>query len=111
VAPEWQWAEIGSVLRKKVRRSLLTADEAQGVWDDFLRLPIEAVGGRALASRAWDVARLFDLPTLYDAAMLACVDVASAPDGTAREFWTADAELVRRLGSDRPASVRVLGGR
>lgn len=109
VAPAWQWAEIGSVLRKKVRRSLLTADEAAGIWTDFLALPVETIVGKALAVRAWELAHRYELRTLYDAAMLACVEVAARGQDVVREFWTADAALVHSLGAEPPATVHVLG--
>lgn len=41
VAPAFAWAEVGSVLRKKVRANLLTADVATAYWQDFSTLPIQ----------------------------------------------------------------------
>jgi predicted nucleic acid-binding protein len=109
VAPAFAWAEIGSVLRKKVRASLITADEASALWSAFLKLPLEYVDEPNLRARAWELAAAFALPTLYDAAFLACTEVVPAPGATDREFWTADRELLRQLGASRPAYVRELG--
>ncbi len=112
VAPEWMWVEVGSVLRKKEQRHLLTAAEAEGAWRDFLTLPFEPVAGQALAERAWELARRYDLPTLYDAAWLASVEICGdSGGGTAAEFWTADRALLRALGSPRPPYVRELAAR
>ncbi|MGB3755438.1 MAG: type II toxin-antitoxin system VapC family toxin [Rivularia sp. (in: cyanobacteria)] len=35
VAPAFAWAEVGSVLRKKTRMQVITAEEAQGFFEDF----------------------------------------------------------------------------
>ncbi|MBI2911462.1 MAG: type II toxin-antitoxin system VapC family toxin [Chloroflexi bacterium] len=109
VAPAWAWAEIGSVLRKKVRSRLLDDPEAEAVWGRFCRLPIAFADPPGLRARAWEIARQYALPTLYDAAFLACTEVAPAEEGAAREFWTADRALVRALGADPPPYVRQLG--
>jgi predicted nucleic acid-binding protein len=110
VAPAFAWAEVGSVLRKKVRQTLLQHEEAEELWTNFGRLPIEFVEAPALCTRAWEIAEEYALPTLYDAAFLACTEVKPAPEGTVREFWTADQELVRSLRVNRPAYLRELAG-
>lgn len=109
VAPAFAWAEVGSVLRKKVRQGLVRPDQAEGAYLRFGRLPIDYIDTPELRGRAWEIARRFNLPTLYDAAFLACVESAAAPGGAEREFWTTDEELFRSLGSDRPSYVRWLG--
>ncbi len=112
VAPEWMWVEVGSVLRRKERRHLLTAAEVEGAWRDFLALPFEPVAGQALAERAWELSRRYDLPTLYDAAWLACVEICGdSGGGTEAEFWTADRVLLRALRFPRPPYVRELAPR
>ena len=108
IAPAWTWAEVGSVLRKKVRARLLRLDEAQGLWSAFLNLPIEFVEAPELRSRSWQLAEYYSLPTLYDAAFLACTEVAAAPESSLREFWTADRHLLKQLGAKRPAYARQL---
>ncbi len=106
-APSWSWAEVGSALRAKVRRSLITPEEARGAWTLYVSLPISFVESAELRARAWDLAAAFDLATLYDAAYLACTETAPGP--ARREFWTADRELVDVLGRRRPGYVRELG--
>lgn len=99
VAPAFLWTELGSVLRKKARQHLLTPEEARGLWEAFLELPIQELDGGALRARAWALADAYALPTLYDAAFLACAEL--APQLLARsgsgEFWTADAALLDAL--------------
>ena len=109
VAPSFAWAEIGSVLRKKVRQGALAADQADELWSRFNSLPIEFTETADLRAAAWEIAGRYALPTLYDAAFLACMEVMAAQQGTTGIFWTADRELLRALGTRRPPYVRVLG--
>jgi predicted nucleic acid-binding protein len=109
VAPAFAWAEVASVLRKKLRAGLLQPDEAHALWTAFLDLPIAYLDTRPLRERAWVLAEQYALPTLYDAAFLACTELAPAPPTAEREFWTADAVLVQQLGPQSPGYVRQLG--
>lgn len=108
VAPSSTWAEVGSVLRKKVRARLLDVEEADVLWHAFLRLPFEFADTHALRERAWEIAEEYGLPTLYNAVFLACTELAPASESTRREFWTADETLLRLLGTRKPAYVRQL---
>ncbi|MBI2756073.1 MAG: type II toxin-antitoxin system VapC family toxin [Chloroflexi bacterium] len=112
VAPAFLWAEVGSVLRKKLRQRLLEPHEARSLWQAFLWLPIQYVDLPVLRGRAWDLADRYALATLYDAAFLACTEVvaADAGDSVDAEFWTADAVLLKRLEKEPLAYVRRLGG-
>ncbi|MDJ0902228.1 MAG: type II toxin-antitoxin system VapC family toxin [Xenococcus sp. MO_188.B8] len=101
VIPAFAWAEVGSVLRKKVRMGLLTIDEAQGCYEDFNNLPIDYINEESVRARSWELAEQYQLPTLYDAAFLACAERESA------EFWTADKVLLRKL-SPCPSYVNQL---
>lgn len=104
VAPAFAWAEIGSVLRKKIRAGLLTAEEAQGCFDDFCQLPIEYIDTVVVRARAWEIAQQYQLPTLYDASFLACAESI----GANCQFWTADKTLLNQLGQ-RLSYVKKLG--
>lgn len=101
VVPCFAWAEVGSVLLKKVRRKLLTAEESQACFEDFQQLPLEFIEHPVLRNKAWAISAEHDLPTLYDAAFLACAEHYGA------EFWTADQALVKSL-SPRPTYVCLL---
>jgi predicted nucleic acid-binding protein len=109
VAPAFAWAEVGTVLRKKVRQRQTTAELADLLWRTYSELPIDFVDSPALRLRAWQISKQCELPTLYDASFLACIETATAADSASREFWTADERLVRSLGGNRPAYVRLLG--
>jgi predicted nucleic acid-binding protein len=108
VCPAFAWAEVGSVLRKKVRQELLTTEQARELWTRFGELPVEYVDVPAMRARAWQLAQRHALPTLYDAGFLACTELAPESDSAVREFWTADQTLLNSLGSNRPAYVRDL---
>lgn len=108
VAPVWAWAEVGSVLLKKVRQGHLTSDEADALWRTFAGMLVEFVDGPELRRRAWEIAQQHGLPTLYDAAFLACTEVVSVAESVPREFWTADSALLKQLGSATPAYVHEL---
>jgi predicted nucleic acid-binding protein len=105
VAPAFCWAEVGSVLRKKVRTRDLSAEEAADAWADFQAMPIEFIDMPRLRGLAWDLAVRYGQPTLYDAAYLATLEVV---DASSRTFWTADETLLTALGDRRPAYVRHL---
>jgi predicted nucleic acid-binding protein len=107
VAPSFAWAEVGSVLRKKARQGHLSGVQAGRLWAAFCDLPIEYLNEESLQRRAWEVAERYSLATLYDAAFMACTELAGDA-GTTSEFWTADRELVRTLGGQRPSYVREL---
>ncbi len=105
VAPAFCWAEVGSVLRKKVRNRDLSAMEAAEAWTDFRAMPIIFVDTPELRSRAWELAERYAQATLYDAAYLACIELV---EGSSRTFWTADDALLTNLGSRCPRYVRHL---
>jgi predicted nucleic acid-binding protein len=106
IAPAWTWAEVGSVLRKKARAGELGEAELGEAWATFYAYPILYLDSAELREAAWTVAARFALPTLYDAAFLACVEIVAPADG---EFWTADRAFIQQLGRSRPAYVRELG--
>jgi predicted nucleic acid-binding protein len=105
VAPAFCWAEVGSVLRKKVRAEQITSEEAIAAWDDFHGVDVMFLDTPAIRSRAWELAESLAQHTLYDLAYLACTELAL---GTSRSFWTADDELLRALGDQRPEYVHHL---
>jgi predicted nucleic acid-binding protein len=105
VAPAFCWAEVGSALRKKVRLRWLTADQAEDAWSDFQAMTVAFLDSAAIRARAWELAAHFGQSTLYDAAYMACTELAH---GGSRTFWTADDELLRGLGNGRPTYVRHL---
>lgn len=101
VAPAFAWAEVGSVLRKKVRLGLLTPAQATGFYNDFCQMPVNYLDSETIRGRTWELAEQFSLATLYDAAFLAVAELEPA------DFWTADQSLLNTL-KPCPAYVKLL---
>ncbi|AGK99799.1 type II toxin-antitoxin system VapC family toxin [Desulfoscipio gibsoniae] len=100
VLPDFAWAEVGTVLCKKVARKLLDSEQAEVLWEEFNRLElINYVGDRAIARTAWRIAKTENLPTLYDAAYLAVAEIVSRQSDEVCIFWTADERLVNSLSN------------
>lgn len=98
VLPAFAWAEIGTILRKKVRSGIITPREADEMWSGFRQLPgVEYLEDDLVANLAWKISRNFNLPTLYDAAFLAVAETVTLRTGEECEFWTADEKLVNSL--------------
>lgn len=108
VAPAFAWAEVGTVLRKKLRAGLITESEATAAWEQFTSLAIEYVQDPKVPEKAWQVSTKFQLPTLYDAAFLAVCERVAEESRVAVQFWTADKEMVADLGYSAPPYLRLL---
>lgn len=98
VLPCFAWAEVASVLRKKVRSGLLSSDEASQLYQAFSDLPIEYIDGEDIRVRAWEIAEQYGLLTLYDSVFLAVAEKESA------QYWTADGVLLKAL-NPKPSYV------
>jgi predicted nucleic acid-binding protein len=101
VAPCFAWAEVGSVLRKKVRAKLLTSTEATQIYTAYLSLSIDYVDTEILRLNAWQLAEQHGMLTLYDALFLACAEAESA------NFWTSDDAMLKQLSSRPPYVIRL----
>lgn len=98
VLPCFAWAEVASVLRKKVRSGLLSSDEAGLLYQAFGDLPIEYIDSENIRVRSWAIAEQYGLSTLYDSVFLAVAFQESA------HYWTADRVLLKAL-NPRPSYV------
>jgi predicted nucleic acid-binding protein len=107
VLPDFAWAEVGSVLRKKVARKEITAEEAEEAWGIFSRLKIIDYMGYETAAGAWRISVEENLSTLYDSAYLSVAESAAGKSKSVCEYWTADEKLVNSL-SDKRGYVRCL---
>ncbi len=91
IAPAFAKAEIDSVLRKKVYRGELTPEMADTSFAAACRLPLKCPNPRNHRQRAWEIARAFQFPAVYDAIYLALAELRGC------EFWTADRKLYERV--------------
>lgn len=103
VAPAFAAAEVDSVLRQKVLRGDLTEELADAAFRLASQLPIGLDLALDCRWRAWEIARVFTFPTVYDAVYLALAEMRQC------EFWTADRRLYERV-KEQLAFVRLLTG-
>lgn len=102
IAPPFFEAEADSILRKKVvLRGELTLEDADSAFSDLQGLAIHRLSIPGQRERAWEIARDFGFPTVYDATYLALAELRRC------DFWTADERLFNRV-KDRLAFVRLL---
>jgi len=94
IAPMFFDVETDSILRQKTNlRRELTADEAERAFASLRALPIKTKHSAEQRERAWEIAREFEFPTVYDATYLALAELSKC------EFWTADEKLFKQVKS------------
>lgn len=108
VAPAFSWAEVGTVLRKKLRLGLISQPEAEEAWTQFMALSIDYIDDDRVRRATWRICTQLGLPTMYDAAFLAVSQTTMEDSQSLVEFWTADGELVASLGEPAPQYVNLL---
>ena len=98
IAPVFFEVETDSILRQKASlRRELTADQAQRAFASLRALPIKTKHSAEQRERAWEIAREFQFPTVYDATYLALAELRRC------EFWTADARLFNTFSPRHPS--------
>jgi predicted nucleic acid-binding protein len=103
IAPPFFEVETDSILRQKVSlRRELTVDQAQRAFASLQELPIKTTHSPEQRVRAWEIAREFQFPTVYDATYLALAELRQC------EFWTADEKLFKQV-RDKLSFVQWLG--
>lgn len=80
----------------------LTEDEAREALTQFLNLPLQVITPAGLYTRAFDFAREYDLPSMYDSLYVVLAQILSV------DLWTADRRLLAALGT-RASWVRFIG--
>lgn len=88
--------ETHSVIRNKVYRKELTLDEGIAASDVLVDQEIIFYHSPMTAKVAWDFAKKYNRPTLYDSFYL------SVAKELKSEFWTADKKLVKSLNNEIP---------
>jgi len=103
IAPVFFEVETDSILRQKVSlRRELTADQAERAFASLRALPIKTTHSAEQRERAWEIASVFQFPTVYDATYLALAELSKC------DFWTADEKLFKQVG-DKLTFVQWLG--
>jgi predicted nucleic acid-binding protein len=97
VSPPIFHPEVTSILRERMYRQEMTAEQAQGALDWTLSLPVgTATDNAALQRRAFSFAVRFNRPKVYDSQYLAMADLIGC------DLWTADKRLINTVGGSLP---------
>ena len=90
LAPDLIYAEVGNILWKKLRSGELTQDAADGILNDFKKIPFEITESQLLLEIVWQIATQHQR-TVYDSLYLALAFTKNCL------FATADLTLVNAL--------------
>ncbi len=93
VAPDLFIYETASVLRNRVYRKEITQSEADEALHILAALDITYYQSGEIRQAAWELARRFNRPTVYDAFYLALAQGEGCP------FWTGDKRLYNTVKS------------
>ncbi len=103
LAPDLLWAEVASVMWKKVSRKQLSSADATAIYSDMLRFPITTCGNGELAASALALA-IQTGRSVYDCLYLALAVRENIP------FLTGDERLVNAFaGGPHAKLVRFIG--
>ena len=91
IAPDHMMAEAASVIRTKLYRGLIDADEAWIAVSLLVQTQIDYVDVLELVPDAWRIAENYNLASLYDAYYLALAE------GRGCDFWTADERFINSV--------------
>lgn len=101
IAPPLLVFEGVSALRRMVVRGDLEDSAARAARDRLLAMPIRLPAPGGLVQRAWDLARQYEQPQVYDCFYLALADLLDT------ELWTADRRFFNAVRR-RERRVRLL---
>jgi predicted nucleic acid-binding protein len=90
-------AEVGNVVRQRMRREGVSLGDAEWLIDRLLGLPVTIAEPDGLVKRALVLATQYDLPAIYDAHYLALAEFAGC------DLWTDDRRLLRHVDGGFPA--------
>ena len=94
--------EVASAIRKYVQLGPLSQDEGDKVFALAQEFKIELLSPRGLLLEAWELARDFNRPTIYDTSYMALAKRIGC------ELWTGDERLINAVGG-RVAWVKWVG--
>jgi len=91
ICPPMFHSEVTSVLREEVFFKRLSAEEGEEVFLLYSDIPVVVISDMSIYRRAWELAKIYNLPRTYDMQYLAVAELADC------EFWTLDKKLVNAL--------------
>lgn len=86
--------ELVAVVRKHVYRGTITSQAGLKIRDALLRQPVQTFSDDTLLKRAYDLATMFNRPTVYDSQYLAVAEQLGC------EFWTLDERLYNAVSQN-----------
>ena len=102
ICPPIFHSEVTSVLREEVFFKRLSAEEGEEVFLLYSDIPIVVISDMSIYRKAWELAKIYNLPRTYDMQYLAVAELADC------EFWTLDKKLVNALHG-RNKLVKLVG--
>lgn len=102
VGPPLFHAEVTSAIRRQVHFKRISPEEGDEAFSISLDIPVRIIDERQVYRRAWELAREFSLPHIYDMQYVAVAELHDC------DLWTADKRLVNSLRGST-GRVRWLG--
>ena len=96
VAPSLLAFEGTSVIRNRMHRGLVPAEEAELMFKAFHLLGVRFLYPAGLHQKAWELAKRFNRPQAYDSHYLALAEILGL------ELWTADERLYNSVKDELP---------
>jgi predicted nucleic acid-binding protein len=91
IAPPLFNPEVTSTIRLNVFFKKMTPEEGEKAFAGFNDLNVKTINHPGLCRKAWDLAKLYNLPRTYDMQYLALAELEDC------ELWTADIRLINSL--------------
>lgn len=94
IAPMLFTYEVPSAIRRGVHLKQITPAEGEVAFHKFLQLPVRLLARREIVPIAWELAKRFGRPRIYDATYLAVAQISDC------DFWTADEKLYNAVSGE-----------
>lgn len=94
IAPPFIMAEVTTALRKRVFYKQISRESGEKLFKNFFDLDFTIIYSDALYREAWELAKRFNLPKVYDMNYVALAKLEGC------ELWTGDHRLVNAVKSE-----------
>ncbi len=102
VAPPHLPIEVTNVIRRSVARRLITHDEGLGLLGAFPQFSVQIIVPPDLYEEAFNLAKAFSRPTVYDTRYVALAKILDC------DLWTADQGLLNAVADELPNVKSIL---
>jgi len=83
--------EVTSVLREQVYFKRLLPEEGEEAFSAYLEMGVRSIDSSEIQKKAWELAKVFNLPRTYDMQYLAVAELKDC------DLWTNDKSLINSL--------------